>query len=402
MTALRVQGQLVSSGRGTVVHLPGQRPSQRTEVAVLVLDGARPAVSEHEVVAMPTNVSPEFKAADARYRAAKTDEERLEALEEMASTLNKHKGTEKLYADIKHRIKTLREARDKQSAKRGFAVKVDREGAAQIVLVGEPNVGKSSVLAAVTRATPEIADYPFTTRMPVLGMMHHENVGLQLVDLPPISQGCTESWVYNVIRAADAVVLVFDLDSDDPAASIERVRAELLEHAKVPLLGRNDSVPNDSRFAPHPAVLLGTHLDAPDAAEMRKLVQETYPRFDVLGLSQRLEALAAQADRASTSGPMVSAQEDDRKDDRGVLPKMVFDRLDLLRVYAKTPGKEADKQKPFVFKRGATLIEFAGRVHKDLAEKLSYARVWGTGKFDGQRVPREYVLTEGDVIELHL
>lgn len=326
---------------------------------------------------MPTNVSPEYKAAEARYRAAKTDEERLDALEQMASTLNKHKGTEKLYADIKKRIKALREAGEKQTAKRGFSVKVEREGAGQVVLVGEPNAGKSSLLAAVTHATPEIADYPYTTRMPVLGMMPYENIGIQLVDLPPIASGYTESWVFNVVRTADAAVLVFDLSCDDPSASIERVRAELLDRAKVPLLGFEEAPPEDARLAAKRSVLLATHLDASGALETLELIRQLYDGFDVLAMTK------------------------DSTDIQKDLARVVYERLELVRVYAKTPGKEADKSKPFVFKRGVTLLEFAGRVHKDLAERLTYARVWGPGKFDGQRVQRDYIAQEGDVIELH-
>src|SRR5262245_26187244 len=137
---------------------------------------------------MTTNLAPEYKAAEARYRAARTDEERLEALEVMASTLNKHKGTEKLYADIKRRIKQLRETQESRAPKRGFAVRVDREGAAQVALAGPPNAGKSSLVAALTKAKPEVADYPFTTQAPVPGMAFFEDAPLQLVDLPPTSE----------------------------------------------------------------------------------------------------------------------------------------------------------------------------------------------------------------------
>jgi hypothetical protein len=326
---------------------------------------------------MPTNVAPEFKSAEARYRAARTDEERLEALEEMASTLNKHKGTEKLYADIKRRMKQLRESQEKKAQKRGFAIKVEREGAAQLALCGPPNAGKSSLTRALTNATPEVGDYAFTTRAPVPGMMRHEDVGLQLVDLPAMAAEYTESWVYAIVRTADAVVLVFDLTAADPTADIEGTRALLLEHAKVPLLGRGEAPPADPRLAARPAVLVGTRLDVPGADEMLGLLRELYPRFPVLGVG--------------AGGLGTDA-----------IPRAGYELLDLVRVYAKSPGKEPDRTRPFVLKRGATLLDFAGRVHKDFVEKLAFARLWGAGKFAGQRVQRDYVLEEGDVIELHL
>jgi uncharacterized protein len=325
---------------------------------------------------MPTNVSPEYKAAETRYRAAKTDEERLEALEEMGSTLNKHKGTEKLYADIKRRIKALREGGEKQVGKRTHAIKVEREGAGQVVLVGEPNAGKSALLAAVTNATPEVADYPYTTRAPIPGMLIHGDVGIQLVDLPPVSAQYTESWVYNIVRTADAVLLVVSLVGADPTTAIEEPKKELLEHAKVPLLGRGEKAPDDPRLAAKPVVLVATHLDVPGAEETLGIVRELYPSLPIAGVGKGT-------------------------DPKPVLAPVVYDMLGVVRVYSKAPGKEPDRSKPYVFKRGSTLLDFAARVHRDIAERLSYARVWGLGKYDGQRVQRDYVLSEGDVVELH-
>lgn len=325
---------------------------------------------------MPTNVSPEYKDAEARYRAAKSDEERLEALERMASTLNKHKGTEKLYADIKRRIKQLREAEEKHSAKRGFVLKVEREGAGQVVLVGPPNVGKSSVLAAMTNAKPEVADYPFTTRAPMPGMMRYEDINIQLVDLPPIPTPHVEGIIYGIIRTADAVVLVFDLASIDPSTDIETTRTLLLEAAKVPLLQSGEAAPADQRLAAKPALLVGTHLDVPGAGDMLELLRDLYAGFGVFGIGHGVAS--------------------------GEIPRAAYQMLSLVRVYAKSPGKPPDKSKPFVLAKGSTLLDFAGRVHKDFAERLTFARVWGDGKFDGQRVQRDYVLADKDVIELHM
>jgi len=326
---------------------------------------------------MPTNVTPEYKAAEARYRAAKTPEERLAALEEMASKLPKHKGTEKLFADIKRRIKQLRQEEAKRTARRGFSVNVEPEGAGQVALVGLPNAGKSSLLAALTRALPEVADYPFTTRRPIPGMMQFEDVGIQLVDLPPVSEEYTEGWVYSIARGAEAVLLIFDLTAPDPTADIEAVRALLSAGSKLVLLARDEAPPSDLRIAGRPTIFVGTRLDVPGADEMLELVREVYPGFDVLG--------------ASTEGPGLDE-----------LPRAVFDLLRLMRVYAKTPGKEAELTKPFVLKRGETLLDFAGRVHKDFAERLSFARAWGEGKFDGQRIQRDHLLQDGDIVELHM
>jgi ribosome-interacting GTPase 1 len=339
-------------------------------------DNALP-FGKSRVAFMPTNVSPEYKEAEARYRAAKSDEERLEALERMASTLNKHKGTEKLYSDIKRRIKQLREAEEKQSAKRGFALKVEREGAGQVVLVGPPNAGKSALLAAMTNAKPEVADYPFTTRAPMPGMMKFEDIGIQLVDLPPVPTPHAEGVIYGIIRVADAVVLVFDLSAVDPSGDIENTRALLLETAKVPLLKAGEAPPADQRMAAKPALLVGTRLDMPGTNDVLELLRDLYADFGVVGIGRGVEP-------------------------GGEIPRAVYRMLRLVRVYAKSPGKPADKSKPFVLKQGSTLVDFAGRVHKDFVQRLAFARVWGDGKFDGQRVQRDYVLIDKDVVELHM
>ncbi len=325
---------------------------------------------------MPTNVTPEYKAADARFRAARTDEERLAALEEMARTLNKHKGTEKLYADIKSRIKELKLAVDHKAGHHGHAVRVVREGAAQAVLLGPPNAGKSSLLAATTHATPEIAAYPFTTRAPLPGMAAFEDVRFQLVDLPPVTAQHTEPWVWEIAHNADAALLVFDASGLDPPADIEATRALGAEHM-VQLLARAAPEPEDFRVAGLPALLVGTHVDVPGADELLGLVREAYSGFDVVGVG--------------AGGAGAEA-----------IPRLLFERLGLVRVYAKPPGKEVDRSRPFVLRRGATVGEFAARVHKDFADRLAFARLWGHGAFEAQRVHKDHELADGDCVELHL
>ncbi len=138
---------------------------------------------------MPANLTPPYKAAEQRYREATDDAARLEALNEMMQVIPKHKGTEKLQAEIKAKIAKIKKGAQAKpaGAKAKSLDNIPREGAAQIPLVGPPNSGKSQFLAAVSHAHPEIADYPFTTRAPVAGMMPWENIKFQLIDLPPIS-----------------------------------------------------------------------------------------------------------------------------------------------------------------------------------------------------------------------
>jgi hypothetical protein len=325
---------------------------------------------------MPTNVTPAYKDAEARYRGARTDEERLAALQEMERTLNKHKGTEKLHADIKSRIKALRTDLEKHEKHKGHSVAVEREGAGQIALVGAPNAGKSSVVASLTHATPEIGDYPFTTSQPLAGMLRFEDVGIQLVDLPPIAPHHAEGWLFGLVRNADAAFLVFDATALDPLAEVRGVLALLEEHGLC-LVGDLAEARRDGRLFPKRALLVATRMEVEGAEEMAALVRAALPTLPMVGLG------------ADGRG-------------RDEVPRRAFELLGLVRAYSKAPGKEADHSKPFVFHQGETLADFAVRVHKDFAEKLAFARVWGPGKYDGQRVHRDYALADGDVIELHM
>src|SRR5262244_4329686 len=184
---------------------------------------------------MPANLTPQYIEAEKRFKQAQSPQDKMAALEEMMATIPKHKGTEKLQADLKKKMSALRkEAEQTKKSGRRETFVVDREGARQLALVGSPNSGKSQLVRTLTHATPEVADYPYTTRIPIPGMMLFENVRLQLIDLPPISPEYTESWVPQIIRNADAVLWLADLSDDDVLDKLEETEAFLTD-AKVDL-----------------------------------------------------------------------------------------------------------------------------------------------------------------------
>lgn len=322
---------------------------------------------------MPANLTPQYLEAERRFRQATTPEEQLAALLEMMATIPKHKGTEHMRADIRRRMAKVRtEAARKRSVARGPTWQhVPREGAGQIVLVGPPNAGKSRLLAALSHAAPVVAPYPFSTRIPLPGMVAFENVQIQLIDLPPIAVETADPWLFALIRQADAALLVADLASDDLLSSMEDTLA-LLERFNVRL----------SRMRPSedgvPALLVAAKADVPDASERLEVLRELVAdRFPIL---------------------VVSA-EGGMNLDR--LREEMFTLLNVIRVYTKAPGHRPDLSAPFVLKRGATVQDAAGVVHKDFAERLKYARIWSRRTFDGQMVQREHVLEDGDILELH-
>lgn len=323
---------------------------------------------------MPANLSPDFKAAEERFRQAETTEEKVMALQEMLSTIPKHKGTEKMQADIKKRLaklKTEAQRKSKGSKKKPSYI-IDRQGAGQIALVGPPNSGKSSLLAAMSGASPEIAPYPFTTRMPQPGMVRYENVQIQLLDYPPLSTEFMPPWLLSTLRAADALLIVFDLEDDDVLEHYEMVMGILKE-------GRMEPVAEEAGPVQRRVLVVAQKADSEHAHVHLELLQEV--------LDPSLPFLT------------VSAHTGENLD---VLRRKIFLLLEKVRIYTKTPGKKADFKAPFVVKRGTTVIEAAAVVHNDIARSLKFARIWGESTYDGQMVQRDYVLQDEDVIEFHI
>lgn len=327
---------------------------------------------------MPANLTPEYREAEQQFRRAGNSEEKLAALKLMLSKVPKHKGTEKLQADIKRRIARLNDQVQRQAKRKGFAVHVDREGAAQVVVVGPPNTGKSRLVAALTGVALEVAPYPYTTQQPFPAMMPYEDIQIQLVDLPPISAMHTENWISGIVRTSDAALLVVDLASPDLLERIEEVLA-ILESSKVRLVGKAVEQEAWASIALKQCLLVGTKLDLPDADGNREVLADLFrERFGI----------------STVSGETLQNVEE--------LRDTIFRMLCLVRIYSKPPHQEADRTKPFVLREGSTLRDFAVAVHIDFAERLKFARVWGHGKFDGQRINRDYRLCDRDVIELHL
>ena len=340
---------------------------------------------------MPTNVTPEYKKAEEAYRKAREPKDRLDCLKEMARTIPKHKGTEHLQADIKNRIKQLTEelAGPKKGGRRsGPSHVVRHEGAAQVAMIGPPNAGKSSLHVKLTGSTSDVGPYPYTTHLPIPGMIPYEDIHFQLVDLPPISDDFMESWFVNALQPADAALLVIDLSDPECLEQVPTILRRLAEkkiYLKTawPGLEASDSAqPDDSDdvFSLRlPTVLVANKSDLdPDPGEVEVLEE-------LLGL--RFPALT------------VSAKTGDGLDELGAF---LFKALEIVRVYTKTPGKPAENDKPFTVRRGGTVHDVAQLVHKDIAEGLKFARMWGTDVYDGQQVGPEHLVSDGDLVELHV
>ena len=327
---------------------------------------------------MPTNLPPEYFEVEERYRAAKSPEEKIACLEELLSTIPKHKGTDKLRADLRRRLSKLKAASQKKSVSRRASVfHIDKEGAGQVVVVGPANAGKSALVATLTNATPEVADYPYTTWTPTPGMMPVENIQIQLIDTPPLSRDYVEPDLLDLIRRSDLILLVVDLQAS-PIQQLEDTIAILQEHHIVPLRLK-DRHTEQRRLTFIPLLVLVNKSDDESSDEdfqiLCELLEDDWPLLPV----------------SATTGRNLER-----------LKEVVFERLEIIRVYSKPPGKEPDLSAPFVLQKGNTVADFAGKVHQDFFDKLTAARVWGSAAYDGQMVGRDHVLEDGDVVELRI
>ena len=328
---------------------------------------------------MPANLTPEYLEAERAFKEAPTTAEKIAALEHMLAVIPKHKGTEKMQGELRRKLAKLKQESErarKAGPSRGTPVyHVDKEGAGQVALAGPPNTGKSALVARLTHATPEVADYPFTTRVPTPGMMPFEDIQIQLVDLPPLDPHYGESWVPQAIRNADVVLMVVDLAAVDLLDEVDLTLAQL-KKAKISLTPTASGLPYG--FVVKPALVVGNKVDLPGARDNFEAWRELYAgRFPAVAVSAKTAEGLEEFHRA------------------------VFDLLGILRVYTKERGKKPDLTSPYVLKAGSTIADLAGRVHKEILAHLKYARVWGHGKFEGQMVNREYRLADRDVVELH-
>jgi len=324
---------------------------------------------------MPANLTPQYYEAEKNYRQAKKPSEKILALETMLAIMPKHKGTDKLRADLRRKISQLKEDTLKKSGgKRGQLFDVIRSGAGQVVLIGFPNAGKSQLVGSLTQAKPEVGEYPYTTHSPIPGMMEYKDIKIQLVDIPSVFDESARGWLINVVRNADALLLIVDL-IDGPEIQAALLLEELEKYKVKPEWTVN---PEEFVFLGKKMMIVGNKLDAAEAAKNFLRVQEKFFTFHPIAVS------AAQGKNLEN------------------LKDEIFTFLKIIRVYTKNPGKEPDLKHPVILKKGSAVLDFAAEIHKDFVEKLLYARIWGSEKYKGQRVQRDHLLEDGDIIELHL
>ncbi len=327
---------------------------------------------------MPANLPPHYFEAERRYREAREPAEKVKALEEMLMIMPKHKGTDKLRAGLRRKISAFktRAVKKKGVSKRDSAYSIDREGASQIIVVGPPNSGKSSLVASLTNAKPEVNSFPHSTWKPTPGMVPYENIQFQLVDTPPLTADYVEPLMADLIRRCDIVAVLIDIHNgplkqfDDTFSSLQDLR----------IFPDGLPVPQDLKKPPFikKMIVLVNKLDNPTDEEDYEIFLELWEtKLPCIGISTR-------------TGKNLKR-----------FVEMVYGLSDIIRVFTKAPGKKHDTNHPFVLPQKSTLEDLALKVHKDFVTNLKFARVWGKAVFDGQMVQRDHILQDGDVVEIH-
>ena len=327
---------------------------------------------------MPTNLPPEYFAVEREYKEAKDPKEKARLLEELISTIPKHKGTDKLRASLRQKLSKLKTSAQskKGTGKQDSHFHIEKEGDGRIVIAGCANVGKSSLVHFVTHAKPEVSDYPFSTWIPTPGMMDCDNIQLQLVDTPPLNREYIEPEFFDLARSADLILVMIDLQ-DFPFKQLDETLLILQEHKIIPLsMAQGDEGVRVSKI---PFLIAVNKVDDENKDE------------DYNALCELMEL--------NLSCLPISVKTNRKIDD---LKHAIVKKLDIIRIYSKPPGKPPMMDKPFVIKSGGTVEDFAMKVHHDFFDKLRTAKVWGKGVHDGQLVGRDHVLYDGDIVELNI
>jgi small GTP-binding protein len=389
---------------------------------------------------MPANLPAEAKRKWAEVSAAKNPGEKLRLMEEFLSLVPKHKGTAKLCAQVKKQMAILRreieESKRKRVAKSGPKFFVEKEGAAQVVIIGLTNVGKSSLLKALTNAKVEVSPIPYTTKEPIPGMLSYEDIQFQLIEAPALMEGAAEgrAWGLQTLalaRNADGLILMVDL-TQNPVNQLSTILGEL-EKTRILVSRPRARVEIERKYmgAGLRIIVFGKLLDCTfkDVEELLRSYRITDALVKIYGEATLDDVEDAIFESTTYKPTIIVANKIDTENAKvnlklleeyvdGQLPIIVvscktgqglenigaslFHALDLIRVYTKEPNERSPSPKPFVLRRGATVHDLARSIHSDLSENFAYAKVWAKRLvFSPQKVGATFVLEDGDVVEIH-
>lgn len=316
---------------------------------------------------MPANLPPQYYEEEKKLKEAKTIDEKIRIIERMLSIIPHHKGTDKLIGSLRAKISKLKEEKERRpQVKRAIDAlyNVKKEGAAQVLFLGFPNSGKSSIVSTLSGEYVEVADYPYTTKILQPRMMRYEDIWIQLVDTPAIGDESTNIWLGNMIRKADLVCIVVSA-GPDIETEYELIKDEIEDHLK------------ESKAQ---SLIV---INKIDLVEFKEIVENFEKKLTERGI------------------PFVSVSSLHSVNIH-LLRDEIFRKSDIIRVYSKVPGKKPDLEVPFTMKKGSTILDFAESIHKDFVKRLKYAKLWRRDELNGMMVSKDFELEDKDIVELHV
>ncbi len=286
---------------------------------------------------MPVNAGYEYFAAQKKYESAKTTEEKIAALEELIRAAPKHKGAENVLAQLKAKLSKLKSQKFAAKKRSGRTIAIEKEGAAQVCIIGFASSGKSELLRSLT-GVGEPSPHPYSTKNPRVGMMMYEGVQIQAIEIP--SRMTPE--LLSIAHNTDEVVMLYDATKPEDIAKLTEIAER--EHLKNLIWVANNVSGNKTR---------GLVVNAKTGKNLNEL------------------------------------------------RRMIWERLNLVRIYTKIIGKKAET-KPLTLPAGSTIRDVALNVHKDFLKNFKFARIWGSGKFPGAQIGLDHIVRDKDIIEIHI
>ncbi len=385
---------------------------------------------------MPTNIPPEAQAKWEEYSKARTPEEKLQKLKEFYALIPKHKGTEKMEKFIKRRMSELKEEIEKRrlsKKSKGLSLLVEKRGAAQLVLLGYTNSGRSTVLSALTNARVDISPNPFSTLRPVEGMMEFKGAQIQVVEAPPIileAQGGPTKLSVTLAGNADVLGIVLD-SSDEPLVRFEEL-VKFLESKGI-LLERPRGRVRIKRSKAAPTIIVvnkgkiadGNEKDVRDLLHFYGIERAWVEIEGYVTLEDVEEAIFGEKkykpfiifltkvdllnDRASIEH--LKSKLSDKalaivtypggipsKDELGV---RILKELGLIRVFTKSKSEKYPSERAVILSRGSTVIDLARVIHKSFSERFRYAKVWAKRlPYSPMKVGPDFILEDMDTVEI--
>jgi len=377
---------------------------------------------------MPSNADYKYAVSEKNFHEAKTDIEKLAALQEMNSTAPKHKGAEKLRAEISKKIAALKKKLEKQKAQpkagSGYSMNVRKEGKGQIIFIGLPNSGKSFLINKISNASLAVGDYEFTTTKPEVATLDYKGAMIQLVECPGIIKGSSQGkangiQILSVVRNADAVVAVLEEKKAQEQLNIlleETNTANIRLNQKKPLINITSSeFPGiniaGKKFLKVKEEILIDFLKTMSLQNCNLIINEEADLKKISEvLDNRIVYKKTLAVITKGTGKKTELKDLEGKEVKQInfskeniedMKKEIFSLLEKILVYTRKPGEKENLNEPLVLPEGVTVKQVAGVLHRDFAEKLKYAKVWGSSAFPGQRVSWDFRLKDGDIIEVY-